>query len=259
MGWWRTSEAPLPAGGTEPTAPASRPGEHAAEPSQTYSILLEASSRPEPLVVPFSTLLVSSAMTLGFVSGFANGARHTALVFLAENAHRRPETVQGWYFYNKTKYYRMILGGFRRGGQTGLQLAGWVGGWCLLDILTESVRSYVAEKRGEERPPHTSLDRHGLGHWFDGAVAGVSTGLISAVGCTYRWLTSESAYPHLQSLAWCSSVRSPVARPALCAISGMPCSIVTIYIHSRHLICASRAPLHRQSICFGAPRVPDAC
>lgn len=81
----------------------------------SYPIVPETTLRPEPLVVPFSTLLVSSAMTLGFVSGFANGARHNALVFLAENAHRRPETVQGWYFYNKTKYYHMILGGFRRG------------------------------------------------------------------------------------------------------------------------------------------------
>lgn len=209
--------------------------------------------------MPFSTLLVSSAMTLGFVSGFANGARHTALVFLAENAHRRPETVQGWYFYNKTKYYRMILGGFRRGAHTGLQLAGWVGGWCLLDILTESVRSYTAEKRGEERPPHTSLDRHGLGHWFDGAVAGVSTGLISAVGCTYTWLTTKSVYLHLLSRAWCSSVRSPVVLRVRCAIFGTLSCIVTIYIPSSHLIGASHAPLQRQSTCFDAPPTRGAC
>ncbi|WFD19406.1 hypothetical protein MCAP1_001636 [Malassezia caprae] len=185
MGWWRTSEAPPPAKGPESQSPVSIKTDHAPEAMPSYPVVPEAIPRPEPLVVPFSTLLVSSAMTLGFVSGFANGARHTALVFLAENAHRRPETVQGWYFYNKTKYYRMILGGFRRGGQTGLQLAGWVGGWCLLDIMTESVRSYVAERRGEEPPSHASLDRHGLGHWFDGAVAGISTGLISAVGCMY--------------------------------------------------------------------------
>ncbi|WFD26901.1 hypothetical protein MNAN1_001890 [Malassezia nana] len=178
MGWWRTSDASPPARVAEPLTP-SVPN---VDETLHAPVLPEVAPRPEPLVVPFSTLLVTSAMGLGFISGFANGARSTALVFLAENAHRRPETVQGWYFYNKTKYYRMILGGFHRGGRTGLQLAGWVGGWCLLDILSESMRFYIAEKRGEERPPPMSLDRHGLGHWFDGAVAGVATGLISAVG-----------------------------------------------------------------------------
>ena len=43
---------------------------------------------PDPMqsriIVPFSTLLVVSAMSLGFASGMMNGARHTALVYLAE-------------------------------------------------------------------------------------------------------------------------------------------------------------------------------
>lgn len=41
--------------------------------------------------------------TLGFVAGFYTAATRSGLVFMAENAHRRPNTVQGWYFYNKTK------------------------------------------------------------------------------------------------------------------------------------------------------------
>ena len=40
---------------------------------------------------------------LGFVSGLYHAANRSSLVFMAENAHRRPDTVQGWYFYNKTK------------------------------------------------------------------------------------------------------------------------------------------------------------
>lgn len=41
--------------------------------------------------------------TLGFVAGFYTAATRSGLIFMAENAHRRPDTVQGWYFYNKTK------------------------------------------------------------------------------------------------------------------------------------------------------------
>lgn len=40
---------------------------------------------------------------IGFGAGFYQSAKRAGLVFLAENAHRRPDTVQGWYFYNKTK------------------------------------------------------------------------------------------------------------------------------------------------------------
>jgi len=44
--------------------------------------------------------------SLGFVAGFYTAATRSGLVFMAENAHRRPNTVQGWYFYNKTKVRR---------------------------------------------------------------------------------------------------------------------------------------------------------
>lgn len=113
-----------------------------------------------------------------------------SLVYLAENAHRRPETVQGWYFYNKTKYYKMLLAGFRRGAGTGLQLAGWVGGWCLLDVLNQEGRVYLAEKLGQP-PTHGPLDAWGLGHWLDGAVAGFSTGLVGTIACKFSSLTSD--------------------------------------------------------------------
>ena len=87
----------------------------------------------------------------------ASGARHTGLVYLAENAHRRPETVQGWYFYNKTKYYRMILGGVQRGASTGMRLTGWVAGWCLIDVLVENARRLLAQRLGEPISPYTSI------------------------------------------------------------------------------------------------------
>jgi hypothetical protein len=51
--------------------------------------------------------------------------------FLAENVHRPPTTVQGWYFYNKTKNYKVMLGGLKGAGMDSLRLGlaglGWVG------------------------------------------------------------------------------------------------------------------------------------
>ena len=81
-------------------------------------------------------ILPLSATLLGLTLGFIRGCRTSSLRFLAENAHRRPTTVQGWYFYNKTKNYKVLLGGMKGGAKTSLKLGsiglGWVGiaeGW----------------------------------------------------------------------------------------------------------------------------------
>ncbi|CCA73326.1 hypothetical protein PIIN_07281 [Serendipita indica DSM 11827] len=50
------------------------------------------------------------------------GARAAQLRYLAENAHNPPRTVQGWYFYNKTKNYRMMWAGLREGAKTGAKV-----------------------------------------------------------------------------------------------------------------------------------------
>ncbi|KAG1437714.1 hypothetical protein G6F56_012970 [Rhizopus delemar] len=70
--------------------------------------------------------------TLGSLWGFSIGAflggRQSGLQYLAENAHKLPTTVQGWYFYHKTKNYKMMLGGVKKG----IRYAGKTGGLCLL-------------------------------------------------------------------------------------------------------------------------------
>jgi hypothetical protein len=75
-------------------------------------------------------ILPTTAALIGAFIGFRRGARSAALRFLAENAHRTPTTVQGWYFYNKTKNYRVLLEGAkdaaRNGGFLGASAAGWV-------------------------------------------------------------------------------------------------------------------------------------
>ncbi|WFD33648.1 hypothetical protein MCUN1_000461 [Malassezia cuniculi] len=137
----------------------------------------------EAIHLPFSTLFVLCAYGIGFTSGFASGVQRSSLVYLAENAHRLPTTVQGWYFYNKTKNYKMILGGVSQGSRTGLRLSGWVSGWCILDIISQRGRVWAAEQFGKEPTPPGSLDPWGLGHWTDGLVAGVVAALIGAVSC----------------------------------------------------------------------------
>ncbi|QRV73035.1 Serine/threonine-protein kinase [Ceratobasidium sp. AG-Ba] len=82
--------------------------------------------------VPQQWYLVPGACaTAGVVLGIARGARQASLRFLAENAHRRPTTVQGWYFYKKTKNYRVMWGALKGGGSVGAKMAGfgvlWVG------------------------------------------------------------------------------------------------------------------------------------
>jgi len=82
---------------------------------------------PRYLVLPGATALT------GLSIGLIRGARAASWRFLAENAHRAPTTVQGWYFYKKTKNYRMMWGGLKEGGADAVRL-GMVGlGWAVLE------------------------------------------------------------------------------------------------------------------------------
>ena len=75
-------------------------------------------------------LLPGAAVLTGITIGLFRGSRASSLRFLAENAHRAPKTVRGWYLYNKSKNYRVLLGGLKGAGadatKLGLTAAGWV-------------------------------------------------------------------------------------------------------------------------------------
>ncbi len=75
-------------------------------------------------------LLPGAAVLTGISIGLFRGSRTASLRFLAENAHRTPKTVRGWYLYNKSKNYRVLLGGLKAAGldatKLGLTAAGWV-------------------------------------------------------------------------------------------------------------------------------------
>ncbi|CAO3645662.1 unnamed protein product [Cunninghamella echinulata] len=78
----------------------------------------------------------------GFGIGAFLGGKQAGLQYLAENAHRLPTTVQGWYFYHKTKNYRVMLGGAQRG----MKYAVKTGGLCL---LYGGIEAGLDEIRGE--------------------------------------------------------------------------------------------------------------
>jgi hypothetical protein len=102
-------------------------------------------------------------MCMGTAIGLVRGSRAAGLRFLAENAHRPPTTVRGWYFYKKTKNYKMMLGGLSKAGTDAAKLGftalawvtmrgrvkpSWVGGdWggrCGSRELLECLRGCVS-------------------------------------------------------------------------------------------------------------------
>ncbi|KAH9482608.1 Serine/threonine-protein kinase SCH9 [Psilocybe cubensis] len=79
------------------------------------------------------------AVTTGAAIGLMRGGREASLRFLAENAHRPPTTVQGWYFYKKTKNYKVMLGAVKGAGRDGGLVAGIAGGYMGLEWGLEQV------------------------------------------------------------------------------------------------------------------------
>jgi hypothetical protein len=66
---------------------------------------------------PRLVLMTGIGSMWGFAIGSYLGGKQTAFQYLAENAHKLPTTVQGWYFYHRTKNYKVILGGVKRGAK----------------------------------------------------------------------------------------------------------------------------------------------
>ncbi|KAG0705437.1 hypothetical protein DFH29DRAFT_906483 [Suillus ampliporus] len=67
-------------------------------------------------------ILPASAAFVGVFIGAVRGSRVASLRFLAENAHRPPKTIRGWYLYNKTKNYKRMAGGLKSGGKDAAKL-----------------------------------------------------------------------------------------------------------------------------------------
>ncbi|KAG2152940.1 hypothetical protein DEU56DRAFT_727435 [Suillus clintonianus] len=76
-------------------------------------------------------ILPASAAFVGVFIGAVRGSRLASLRFLAENAHRPPKTIRGWYLYSKTKNYKRMAAGLKSGGKDAAKLGVtglvWVG------------------------------------------------------------------------------------------------------------------------------------
>ncbi|KAI0686791.1 hypothetical protein BC835DRAFT_1229957, partial [Cytidiella melzeri] len=84
-------------------------------------------------IPPRFYLLPGAAVVLGTTLGLVRGSRRASLRFLAENVHRPPTTVQGWYFYNKTKNYRVLMAGLKEAGAEAAKLGTTAAGWVCFE------------------------------------------------------------------------------------------------------------------------------
>ncbi|GHJ89090.1 hypothetical protein NliqN6_5492 [Naganishia liquefaciens] len=138
-------------------------------------------------------ILPPTAVVLGALIGMSRGGSRARLRFLAENAHRQPTTIQGWYFYTKTRNYRILFGSLREGSKTGLTLGAATALYVLSEEGVRSVRNRLGFARGisfgskadeegtEVRSTGvfpTTTDG-GIGfEWLDGGIAGSILGAV---------------------------------------------------------------------------------
>ncbi|OWZ59203.1 hypothetical protein J010_00101 [Cryptococcus neoformans] len=148
------------------------------------------------LTVPTNLIMLPAAAGLvGLSIGFIRGGSRARLRFLVENAHRKPKTVQGWYFYTKTRNYRVFFGALKAGGKYALGLGGATAGFVLVDESVGWAREQVFGPAGEiqdvaQSGPEGSAMKRKAGwrkgevKWEDGGVAGGLMGLV--VGTAYK-------------------------------------------------------------------------
>lgn len=133
------------------------------------------------LHVPTNSLLVpNAAALLGFISGLTNAANLASLQFTAENAHRQPTTVKGWYFYQKTKNYKVIWAGFKGGFINGSKLGAWTA-------------AFVAAQEGLDKVLiGNHLEPHQGRRAACGAVSGASFAFIISKLCEHSPTTAAN-------------------------------------------------------------------
>ncbi|PWN18005.1 hypothetical protein BCV69DRAFT_301745 [Microstroma glucosiphilum] len=141
-----------------------------------------ATLTPTSFLSSISPTIPLVSLSLGLASGLYTGASRAGLVFMAENAHRRPETVQGWYFYNKTKNYKVLLSGIKAGISTGVRLGGWTGLWVLADAGALEAREQWLSSTSSAwmAYAHQNGMLGWLGHWTDGMVAGQAVAVLAS-------------------------------------------------------------------------------
>lgn len=78
--------------------------------------------------------------TIGAALGLYEGIKLSSLRYLAENAHRLPKNVGGWYFYHKKKNYVMITNGCKQAVKTGMRYSAFVSSFFALEAGLDYIR-----------------------------------------------------------------------------------------------------------------------
>ena len=111
-------------------------------PPEPEWIDLRATDEPRLSAPPF--FRISGATMLGCMTGgilgISYGGQNAALRFRAENAHRLPTTSKGWYFYHKSKNYKVMYGGIKEGFRMGAKIGFWVGSFFALETIIDNGR-----------------------------------------------------------------------------------------------------------------------
>ncbi|KAJ3089803.1 hypothetical protein HK102_005469 [Quaeritorhiza haematococci] len=169
-----------------------------------------AASLPPQLL--WTTKITLAGAISGFVSGAYIGGSRRGLQFLAENAHRLPRTVGGWYQYHRHKQHEMIhaamMSGFKYGARFGVISATF----CTVEQVAEWGRGGI-EKEGY---PNTALAGFATAALFSmtaglsfqyakyallfGGASGLGIGLLQdAYGLSYGY---SLRYPDLPRRTW---------------------------------------------------------
>jgi hypothetical protein len=88
-------------------------------------------------------VLSTTAFLVGSSLGASLGGHQAGLIFRAENAHRAPTSQKGWYFYHKSKNYRVMWGGIKGGVKMGAKTAGWVVAFTVCEDAVDRLRARV--------------------------------------------------------------------------------------------------------------------
>jgi hypothetical protein len=160
-------------------------------------VLTRAGVEAKPRLV----LMTSIGGLWGFAIGTYLGGKQTSFQYLAENAHKLPTTVQGWYFYHKTKNYKVILGGIKRGARMAIP----TGAICL---------AYGAIEAGLD-------DVRKEADVFNSVMAGMGTGILfSAMSKSMSVLVYTVTYVILTYPSTAKLSRNSLKRSVMVGIYG---------------------------------------
>ncbi len=89
------------------------------------------------------SIILASASLIGGVAGTYDGTKKSSLQFLAENAHRLPTSMKGWYFYHKRKNYVLVRNGMIQGAKTSLKVTSYCGLFFGLEALIDHLKGGI--------------------------------------------------------------------------------------------------------------------